>query len=58
MEIKFELDMEKAVKATVAIAASYGLGQVSKGTEPSTHLCQCNCPHHHHCNPLKPPHGT
>jgi hypothetical protein len=33
MEIKFELDTEKAAKATVAIAASYGLGQVSKGTE-------------------------
>ena len=33
MEIKFELDMEKVAKATVAIAASYELGQVSKGTE-------------------------
>jgi hypothetical protein len=33
MEIKFELDMEKVAKATVAIVASYGLGQVSKGTE-------------------------
>ncbi len=33
MEIKFELDMEKAAKATVAIAASYGLKWVSKGTE-------------------------
>jgi hypothetical protein len=33
MEIKFGLDMEKAAKATVAIAASYGLGRVSEGTE-------------------------
>jgi hypothetical protein len=33
MEIKFELDTEKAVKATVAIGASYGLGRVSKGTK-------------------------
>ena len=33
MEIKFELDMEKAAKATVAIAASYGLGRVSEGTK-------------------------
>jgi hypothetical protein len=33
MEIKFKLDMEKAAKATVAIAASYGLGQVSEGTD-------------------------
>jgi hypothetical protein len=32
MEIKFKLDTEKTAKATVAIAASYGLGQVSKGT--------------------------
>ena len=33
MEIKFELDTDKAARATVAIAASSGLGQVSKGTE-------------------------
>jgi hypothetical protein len=33
MEIKFELDTEKAVKAIVAIAASYGLRQVSEGTK-------------------------
>jgi hypothetical protein len=33
MEIKFKLDMEKAAKATVAIAASYGLRQVSEGTD-------------------------
>ena len=33
MEIKFELDMEKATKATVAIVASNGLGQVSEGTK-------------------------
>jgi hypothetical protein len=33
MEIKFELDTEKAAKATIAIAASYGLGRVSKGTK-------------------------
>ncbi len=32
MEIKFELDTEKAAKATVAIAASYGLGRVSEST--------------------------
>jgi hypothetical protein len=33
MEIKSELDTEKAAKATVAIVASYGLGQVSEGTD-------------------------
>jgi hypothetical protein len=33
MEIKFELDTEKASKAAVAIAAAYGLGRVSKGTK-------------------------
>ena len=33
MEIKFELDTNKAVRATVAIAASYGLGRVSEGTK-------------------------
>jgi hypothetical protein len=33
MEIKFDLATEKAAKATVAIAASYGLGQLSEGTE-------------------------
>ena len=33
MEIKFELDTDKAARATVAIAASYGLGRVSEGTE-------------------------
>ncbi len=33
MEIKFELDTDRAPRATVAIAASYGLGQVSEGTE-------------------------
>ncbi len=33
MEIKFELDTEKAAKATVAIASSYGPGQVSEGTK-------------------------
>ncbi len=33
MEIKFELDTEKAAKATFAIAASYGLGRVSEGTK-------------------------
>ncbi len=32
MEIKFELDTEKAAKATIAIAAFYGLGGVSEGT--------------------------
>jgi hypothetical protein len=32
MEIKFKLDTEKAAKATVAITASYGLGQVLEGT--------------------------
>jgi hypothetical protein len=31
-EIKFELDMEKATKATIAIVAYYRLGSVSKGT--------------------------
>jgi hypothetical protein len=33
MEIKFKLDTDKAARATVAIAASYGLGQVSEGTK-------------------------
>jgi len=33
MEIKFELDTDKAARATVVIAASYGLCLVSKGTE-------------------------
>jgi hypothetical protein len=33
MEIKFKLDTEKVAKATIAIAASYKLRQVSKGTE-------------------------
>ena len=33
MEIKFKLDIDKAARATVAIAASYGLRRVSKGTE-------------------------
>ena len=33
MEIKLELDTDRAARATVAIAASYGLGRVSKGTE-------------------------
>ncbi len=35
MEIKFELDTDKAARATVAIAASYGLGRVSDGTKYS-----------------------
>jgi hypothetical protein len=33
MEIKFELDTNKAARATVAIAAFYGLGWVSEGTK-------------------------
>jgi len=33
MEIKFELDTDKAARATVAIAASYGLGRVYEGTK-------------------------
>jgi hypothetical protein len=33
MEIKFELDTDKAARATVTIAASYALGRVSKGTK-------------------------
>jgi hypothetical protein len=33
MEIKLESDTEKEAKATVAIAVSHGLGQVSKGTK-------------------------
>jgi len=33
MEIKFELDTNKAARATVAIVASYGLRRVSEGTE-------------------------
>jgi hypothetical protein len=33
MEIKLKLDAEKASKAAVAIAASYGLCRVSEGTK-------------------------
>jgi hypothetical protein len=33
MEIKFKLDTDKIAKATVAVAAFYGLGQVSEGTK-------------------------
>ena len=33
MEIKFELDTNKAARATVVIAGSYGLCRVSEGTE-------------------------
>jgi hypothetical protein len=35
MEIKSKLDTEKAAKATITIAASYGLGRVSEGTKYS-----------------------
>jgi hypothetical protein len=33
MEVKFKLDTNKVSKATVAIAAAYGLCHVSKGTK-------------------------
>ncbi len=33
MEIKFDLDTDKAARATVAITASCGLSRVSKGTK-------------------------
>jgi hypothetical protein len=33
MEIKFKFDTNKAARATIAIAASYALGRVSKGTK-------------------------
>jgi hypothetical protein len=33
MEIKLELDTDKASKAAVAIATAYGLCHVSKGTK-------------------------
>jgi hypothetical protein len=33
MEVKFKLDTKKASKAAVAIAATYGLCRVSKGTK-------------------------
>jgi hypothetical protein len=33
MEIKLELDSEKALKAAVAIAAAYKLCRISKGTK-------------------------
>jgi hypothetical protein len=33
MEIKYELDTDKATRATAAIAASNGLERVSKGTK-------------------------
>jgi hypothetical protein len=40
MEIKLELDTEKASKAAVAIAAAYGLCRVSADTE--CHLAMAN----------------
>jgi hypothetical protein len=33
MEIKFELDTDKAARATIAIAASFALRRVSEGSE-------------------------
>ena len=33
MEIKLELDTDKTAKATVAIAAAYGLCRVTEGTK-------------------------
>jgi hypothetical protein len=33
MEIKLELDTNKALKAVIAIATAYGLCRVSKGTK-------------------------
>jgi hypothetical protein len=33
MDTKFELDTDKAAKATIAIVASYGISQVSEGTK-------------------------
>ena len=33
MEIVFDLDTNKAARATVAIAASYALGRISEGTK-------------------------
>ncbi len=40
IEIKFELDTDKAVRATVTITAFYALGWVSKGTKyPPICLC-------------------
>jgi hypothetical protein len=33
MEVKFELDTNKAARATIAIVASYALGRVSEGTK-------------------------
>jgi hypothetical protein len=35
MEIKYELDTDKAARATVTIAAFYSLRRVSEGTEYS-----------------------
>jgi hypothetical protein len=32
MEIKFELDTNKAARATITIAAFYALGRISEGT--------------------------
>ncbi len=42
MEVKFELDMEKVAKAIIAIAASYGIGQVSEGTTKYPQLAFAN----------------
>jgi hypothetical protein len=33
MEIKFELDTDRAARATIAIVASYAIRRVSEGTE-------------------------
>jgi hypothetical protein len=33
MEIKFELDTNKAARATIAITASYALGHISEDTK-------------------------
>jgi hypothetical protein len=58
MEIKFKLDTEKAAKATVAIAASYGLGQVSKSTNYPQLAFTNAIAISHICNLLRPPPGT
>jgi hypothetical protein len=42
MEVKLKLDTDKTTRATVAIAATYGLGQVSEGTAEYPQLAFAN----------------
>jgi hypothetical protein len=48
MEIKFELDTDKAARSTVAIAASYGLGRQFEGFYSLDDSVVGSFPHLHH----------